>query len=250
MGVVRWTKEHDEFLAARISKLLPSAIAIELNEKFGTAYTTGAVYCRSKTLGIRPEKSVSRALVSKWVDYDDELVSLSRGGTSCSQIAALINEKHGTSFTRSSVIGRLHRLGVNEKARDPAFRTPKVAKLRAVKTSDRVTVAVGPQIQAINRMRQKKAQPQVVEEVFTPRVADILSRHVPLLGLGPVGGPECRWPDDGGDPEKGIPHTFCGCRTADGSSYCAAHKALAWGNGTASERAAIRNAKYVAGASA
>lgn len=247
MGVVRWTKEHDEFLATRISKMLPSAIAIELNEKFGTAYTTGAVYCRSKTLGIRPEKSVSRALVSKWVDYDDELVSLSRGGTSCSQIAALINEKHGTSFTRSSVIGRLHRLGVNEKARDPAFRTPKVAKLRAVKTSDRVTVAVGPQIQAINRMRQKRAPSSSIEETFTPRTAEVLSRHVSILELKAM---ECRWPDEGGDPEKGIQHTFCGCRTTDGSSYCAAHKALAWGNGTASERAAIRNAKYVAGASA
>ncbi|BEV43948.1 GcrA family cell cycle regulator [Afipia carboxidovorans] len=247
MGVVRWTKEHDEFLAARISKLLPSAIAIELNEKFGTAYTTGAVYCRSKTLGIRPEKSVSRALVSKWVDYDDELVSLSRCGASCSQIAALINEKHGTSFTRSSVIGRLHRLGVNEKARDPAYRTAKIARLAPVRKSERTTVAVGPQIQAINRMRQKRAPSSSIEETFTPRTAEVPSRHVSILELKAM---ECRWPDEGGDPKKGIPHTFCGCRTADGSSYCAAHKALAWGNGTASERAAIRNAKYVAGASA
>lgn len=60
------------------------------------------------------------------------------------------------------------------------------------------------------------------------------SRRVTVLDLRAM---ECRWPDDDRN-EAGL-ITFCGCHTADGSSYCAEHKALARGVGTVSERAAV-----------
>src|SRR3569623_1679603 len=48
---------------------------------------------------------------------------------------------------------------------------------------------------------------------------------------------ECRWPDE--DRNEDGQHTFCGCATMDGSSYCPAHAELSKGQGTASERNAL-----------
>lgn len=52
---------------------------------------------------------------------------------------------------------------------------------------------------------------------------------------------QCRWPVN--DAPCGETHLFCAARAVTGSTYCAAHAARAVGQGTLSEREAIRFAR-------
>jgi hypothetical protein len=101
---------------------------------------------------------------------------------------------------------------------------------------------IGAQVQAINRKKKPRA-PALIKEPFTPCTTDVVSRRVSILELRAM---ECRWPDEDRNEDGVI--TFCGNRTADGSSYCPCHAALAVGPGTQSERSAIRNARAIIGA--
>jgi GcrA cell cycle regulator len=129
--------------------------------------------------------------------------------------------------TRNAVIGKATRIGLAGTRRSGP---QKQGRPISVKPIGRV---VGSQVQAINR--RKKPAPVIVEEVFTPRTVDLPSHRKTILDLRAM---ECRWPDEDRDPETGW-HTFCGCRTADASSYCPAHAELSKGQGTASERNAL-----------
>jgi len=161
-----------------------------------------------------------------WFEYDDLLIALNGEKLSAAKIADQINQKHGTSFTRNSVIGRIHRLGLIKTKKAP------IAKPAPMKRNHRLTVGVGAQVQAIRR--KIKAAPLPVEDVFEPRVVAIESNRKTILELRAM---ECRWPDE--DRNEDGQHTFCGCATMDGSSYCPAHAELSKGQGTASERNAL-----------
>lgn len=190
--------------------------------------------------------------------YDETLKELHQKGGTSSEIAAAINRKHKTSFSRNAVIGRINRLGLKGKIERPKkeqkARRPRTDRADAMNTVLKVkrsslsskgnyskdgSEAVG----ILLKIRQKLKGPKIKRESFKPRSVAVQSRHVSIIELKAM---ECRWPDDGGDPSKGIPHTFCGNRTADGSSYCPCHALLARGDGTPSERNALKTAKSIA----
>jgi len=146
-------------------------------------------------------------IVVTWTDQQvRQLKKLRAEGLSARQIA---NKLGGMS--RHAVIGKIRRLGLSQGV-------PSDQRMGRVITTARAT----------------KAVPAIVEETFKPRVADVVSRRIPILDLKAM---ECRYPDESGNPEKGIPHTFCGNPTEDGSSYCPAHVILSRGPGTFSEHA-------------
>jgi GcrA cell cycle regulator len=129
-------------------------------------------------------------------------------------------------ITRNAVIGKATRLGLAGTRRSGP---QKQGRPISVKPAGRV---VGSQVQAINR--RKKPVPAITEEAFTPRTVDLPSNRKTILELKAL---ECRWPDE--DRNEAGQHTFCGCVTADASSYCPAHAELSKGQGTASERGAL-----------
>lgn len=155
-------------------------------------------------------------------DRTSKLRSMLSAGASYAEIAASINADTGSRLTRNACIGKATRLGISGATNLVR------AKPAPMKRKQRLTVAVGAQVQAINR---KRRAPVLIEEAFQPRTVNLPSHRKMILELRAM---ECRWPDEDRN-EDGL-HTFCGCRTADGSSYCPAHAELSKGQGTASER--------------
>lgn len=66
-----------------------------------------------------------------------------------------------------------------------------------------------------------------------------MTARASLLELEPG---QCRWPVN-----DGAPFLFCAAPSLRGSSYCACHASLSVGEGTRSERNALRTARWVAG---
>jgi GcrA cell cycle regulator len=147
-------------------------------------------------------------------------------GMSFSAIAAAINERFGTAYSRNATIGRAKRMGLArpDGAKLPVTRTPSAKARTAQKMPmrERQTIEL-----PWPRPMFKKA------ETLELRCADIVPRHLLLLDLERR---DCRYPY-GGDGE-GEAITFCGHRRRPGSSYCGAHFRLTIGPGTAAERAA------------
>lgn len=206
MPVSVWTKEHDAFLTENRSKMLGADLAKAINKKFGTSYSKGAILGRAHRLNLPLDKAVYTKRLAeaglKWTDEQDDLLRANYGKMYGKDIAALINETTGSKFTRFAVVARAQRLGL-----------------------------IVPGSRTIPFRQKKEPVPVVVEEKVTSRVADVFSKRKTILDLRAM---ECRWPDDDRN-EDGL-HTFCGCRTADASSYCPAHVELSKGQGTASER--------------
>lgn len=143
----------------------------------------------------------------------------------------------GLSVSRNAVIGRLHRMGMRVESKDKIIeRTPRKyapQQPRIPNKTRRAAVNHGAVVQKINR-RQPET-PKLKVDRFIPRAADIVSLRKPLLDLRAM---ECRWPDEHRNAER--IWTFCGHPTCDGSSYCPSHKELARGEGTPSERNAVK----------
>lgn len=124
---------------------------------------------------------------------------------------AIALQKRGYRFTRSSIIGVVHRAGLtlehkSEERRRRASPPKRERKMRPVLRLVGASSAGGP----------------IFKTVFIPdielAVADIVPRNVSLADLGKN---ECHYPYGDG------PFTFCGHPT-DRSSYCAGHKALCY----------------------
>jgi GcrA cell cycle regulator len=146
-------------------------------------------------------------------------------GMSFSAIAAAINEKFGTAYSRNATIGRAKRMGLSrpDYPEAPVRRTPP-AKARPAPLQCKH-----------EREATESRRPQpMVESVEIPRLrcADVAPRHLSLIDLERR---DCRYPY-GGD-EEGEAITFCGHPRRRGSSYCRAHFRLTIGPGTAAERA-------------
>lgn len=135
------------------------------------------------------------------------LTELWREGLSCSQIAYIL----GLGFSRNSVIGKVHRLKLHEtypraswKATRRIFQPRSPRKPRAP-AARKVRLNVPPEFPAVPpRAEAWKALPD--------------TKPITLMELNEN---TCRWPV--GDVS---PFLYCGCEPADGSSYCAAHRAL------------------------
>jgi GcrA cell cycle regulator len=131
-----------------------------------------------------------------WSEEHDRIIIENRGRMSASLIAELI----GGGCTRSAVLGRAWRLGLEKLSRhDPA---------------------------SSMRKRAAALQPIVINPSMTwvsdvPPVIDTLipfEQRKTLLTLGPR---DCRWPV--GDPQA-EDFFYCGAEKFSGGSYCAAHR--------------------------
>ncbi|QGM96930.1 GcrA family cell cycle regulator [Methylocystis parvus] len=159
-----------------------------------------------------------------WTDERVELLrKLWSDGLSASQVAAEL----GPGITRNAVIGKIHRLGLAERAKTASAPRPRAAK--APRTAavgvaaapaprggghvvhGNVALAFAPQALVVAR-----AQPE--EEVVIP-----MSERVTLMELRES---MCRWPM--GDPTT-PEFRFCGGKSPiGGGPYCAHHARVAY----------------------
>jgi GcrA cell cycle regulator len=159
------------------------------------------------------------------MSWTDERVELMRklwlDGLSASQVAAEL----GSGVTRNAVIGKIHRLGLAERAKAPSAPRPRAARPPRPQSQTRphgpsgmggvmgnVALAFAPRVMAAPAPRL--AQEQVVVPI---------SERVTLMDLREA---MCRWPL--GDPTT-AEFRFCGAKSPiGGGPYCAHHACVAY----------------------
>jgi GcrA cell cycle regulator len=157
-----------------------------------------------------------------WTDERVELLrKLWSDGLSASQVAAEL----GPGITRNAVIGKIHRLGLAERAKTAAAPRPRTVKAARPQTAivaaaprsaghavhGNVALAFAPQAVVVARIAPE-------EEVVIP-----MSERVTLMELRES---MCRWPM--GDPTT-PEFRFCGANSPIGSGpYCAHHARVAY----------------------
>lgn len=132
-----------------------------------------------------------------------ELRRLWADGYSATQIEGTLDG----GFSRSAVLGKVHRLGL--EPRRSAYSQPKERKPRAVPVFD------------FRRSRAEKAARQHGERIEPPPIVLLECRPCGLLDLT---ADTCRYPI--GDPGKADFH-FCGAQPRSGKPYCAFHHKIA-----------------------
>ncbi|MGH6714415.1 MAG: GcrA family cell cycle regulator [Bradyrhizobium sp.] len=143
---------------------------------------------------------------------------------SFSEVAAVINRRFNTAYSRNATVGRARRMGLLGAGRPglPPLVQPRLSRLGEVcpagPASPRVPWPIPP---------VREAQPVKL------RCVEIDPRHLSLFDLKQG---DCRYPY-GGD-EEGEAITFCGHPRRPDSSYCTPHFHLTSGPGTFSERTA------------
>ncbi|WP_363350325.1 GcrA family cell cycle regulator [Methylocystis echinoides] len=162
------------------------------------------------------------------MSWTEERVDLLRklwsDGLSASQVAAEL----GPGITRNAVIGKIHRLGLAERAKTAAAQRPRAAKGTARQPATapvvaapragghavhgNVALAFAPQAMVVARVAPE------AEEVVIP-----MSERVTLMELRES---MCRWPM--GDPTT-PDFRFCGAKSPIGAGpYCAHHARVAY----------------------
>ncbi len=150
-----------------------------------------------------------------WTDERVEMLrKLWTDGLSASQVAAEL----GAGITRNAVIGKIHRLGLAERAKTASAPRPRVAKApRASQPRSgggvhgSLALAFAPHAHVAPRVA-------IDEEVVIP-----MSERVTLMELREA---MCRWPM--GDPTT-AEFRFCGGKSpASGGPYCAYHARVAY----------------------
>jgi GcrA cell cycle regulator len=166
---------------------------------------------------------------SNWApEHSDLLREGVARGMSFSEVAAAINVKFKTDYTRSAAIGRARRMGLAEPVRPNDLpRLPANPRQPQFPPLPRLVERHVPEARRPIPVSERAATLQL-------RCIGIVPRHLSLLDLAPD---DCRYPY-GGDKE-GEAITFCGHLRREGSSYCLSHFHLTCGPGTASERAAV-----------
>jgi GcrA cell cycle regulator len=164
-----------------------------------------------------------------WTDERVELLKkLWSDGLSASQIAAELG-----NVTRNAVIGKVHRLGLSGRAKNPAAAsTPRTATPRKTPTRSpshpmnggqgaslgmtRGANALAPQFAPEAEVEAEQA-PLPSEDVVIP-----FSERVTIMDLREY---MCRWPM--GDPTT-PEFRFCGGRSLTGMPYCGYHARIAY----------------------
>ena len=149
-------------------------------------------------------------------------------GLSFSEIAAAINSRFNTAYSRNAAIGRATRLGLagperqGDNLRHFPKRPPKARKSRLRQPRERHIPGFMPRLPAFETTEMPKL-----------RCVEIVPRHLALVDLESG---DCRYPY-GGD-EEGEAITFCGHPWQEGFSYCTPHVQLTRNPGIAMERPA------------
>lgn len=160
-----------------------------------------------------------------WTDERVELLKkLWSDGLSASQIAGELG-----NVTRNAVIGKVHRLGLSGRAKNPAAAsTPRSNAPRKAPTRSpshpmsghagmtRGANALAPQY-AAEAEAEAQAAPAPSEDVVIP-----FSERVTIMDLREY---MCRWPM--GDPTT-AEFRFCGGRSQTGMPYCSYHARIAY----------------------
>jgi GcrA cell cycle regulator len=144
-------------------------------------------------------------------DHCAELTQLLATGMIYREIAASLNFKFGTSFSKNAIVGKVQRLGLTapEKPKAPPYvRKPKARR------AEREVVRIVSANSNSNAMRVVRS---VVLEQAKLRCVEIVPRDLSLVELEPG---DCRYAYGDG------PFTFCGHPAQAGSSYCVPHTAL------------------------
>lgn len=147
-------------------------------------------------------------------EHDARLRIEYRTDATFNEIAEVLNKRFGTTYSRNAVIGRAHRLKL--PARESPIK-PKAEKPIApkAKPSDRLRVAPGAQVQAINRGHK------ISGDGYKPKTVEVATLDIRLVDLEPA---QCRFACVRIDNEW----RFCGHPKNDGSSYCSDYHALCW----------------------
>jgi GcrA cell cycle regulator len=154
------------------------------------------------------------------MSWNDERVELLRKlwneGLSASQVAAEL----GGGISRNAVIGKIHRLGLAERAKAPSAPRPRATKPARSQTSTRAHApgVMGNVALAFAPRAHVAPAPRPEEDVVIP-----ISERVTLLELRES---MCRWPM--GDPTT-PEFRFCGAKSPVGSGpYCSYHAQVAY----------------------
>jgi GcrA cell cycle regulator len=159
-----------------------------------------------------------------------ELEILWKRGLSATQIAGVL----GDGLTRNAVIGKIHRLGLNE----PLFkRQPKSEKKAKEPREPRDRKRQGDHHAVYKIARGGNGGTRVIQSITSDEIAklrsvDIVPLAISIMDLEPH---HCRFPYDG--IEGGLT-TYCGHPSIPGRSWCVHHFHLCSWVGTASERRA------------
>ncbi|KAB2878652.1 MAG: GcrA cell cycle regulator [Pseudorhodoplanes sp.] len=147
-----------------------------------------------------------------WTDERVELLKkLWADGLSASQIAAELG-----GITRNAVIGKVHRLGLSGRAKNPSSAAPRPRKPRhshmvRVRSAMRGNTAL-----AYSYDVETEAEPEVIDNIIP------IGQRRSLLELNEN---TCRWPI--GDP-AGPDFFFCGGTPVAGHPYCGYHVRVAY----------------------
>jgi GcrA cell cycle regulator len=158
----------------------------------------------------------------------DALKGFVAAGLSFSEAAAALNEKFGTAYTRSAVIGRAKRMKLVVRARHRPVRGP---NLRIPKQK---SLAPEAHEGAVRQAGTEEAAPAATHtEPVKLRCVGIQPR---LLTFDELAEGDCRYPYGGDRDGEAI--TFCGHPRFRGTSYCAPHFHLTRGPRIEAERPA------------
>ena len=147
-----------------------------------------------------------------WTEEDTGLlVEFWAIGLSGGQIVA----RFGGRFTRSAILGKVHRLGLTRANPGPPSPLERVAPVPA----NPVPPPASPERAPVSAVASKPARPTAVrcQEVRAP------VKSVPLEELRPN---HCRWPL--GDPMDRPPYRNCGDTALETKPYCLTHCKLAY----------------------
>jgi GcrA cell cycle regulator len=128
-------------------------------------------------------------------------------GHSASTIAARINARLGTSFSRSAVIGKKHRLKLSDRISNKIHPRVPVEPLRLIERPRR-TFTIKPPTEP-RRVPSPDAQS-----------CDSNRKAAGLTNLADLGDSDCRWPI--GDPRTDD-FGFCAVKTVPEQTYCPHH---------------------------
>lgn len=175
-----------------------------------------------------------------WTDeLKDQVAAMLRKGLTASQIAARLE-----GVSRNAVVGVVNR---DRRLKEIGFKRSPGPQNTGRKRD--LSIAAKRRRGAVRGGKEALVRLEVIP---TPSIADLLDAVPDTPGL--FGAPQvagmplimltdcrCKWPlNDGG------PFLFCGEAKQPGRPYCAYHSTAALGNGTESERSAVRSALKVA----
>lgn len=179
-----WTEAQVVMLREKVALRMTSAqIAQEINSAFGTSFSNLAVIgkCHRLDIDMLGRGRSGNSHRPKW--HKEHLDMLSKHAelkTSASNIARAINTAFGTAFTRNSVIGQCHRLGIPLCAHNIA--------MRAARPNSRKPGSPHSRFDANGRERARK----FIASKFVPK-CDVVASSQPVT-LRDLEDNQCHWP--------------------------------------------------------